>query len=248
MIDSSGPVGRRVRQPVFNLPGVIVGLAAVLFGVHAVRSFVLTADHDAWLVTAFAFIPLRETLAEADVAMIPGGMGARIWTFVTYAVLHADWGHLLVNGVWLAAFGSALAWRFGTVRFLLFSAIGASAGAAAHLLLFPKSFVPMVGASAAISAHMAAASRFIFSGGRALLGSGGAGRFRQPAPPLSEIVTNRRVLVFLAAWFALNLLFGLMGAGTGLASGAVAWDAHIGGFLAGLLLFPIFDPIGTANR
>ena len=43
-------------------------------------------------------------------------------------------------------------------------------------------------------------------------------------------------MTFLGVWFALNLVFGLTG-GAGLASGAVAWDAHLGGFLAGLLLF-----------
>ncbi|HMN88148.1 MAG TPA: rhomboid family intramembrane serine protease, partial [Bauldia sp.] len=53
----------------------------------------------------------------------------------------------------------------------------------------------------------------------------------------------RRVAIFLLVWFGLNLVFGLLPAGGGLASGAVAWEAHVGGFIAGLLLFPLFDPV-----
>ena len=72
---------------------------------------------------ALAFIPIRVIDARS---LLPGGTGARIWTFLTYALLHADWAHLIFNTLWLAAFGSAVAWRFGAVRFLGFSAVGAS--------------------------------------------------------------------------------------------------------------------------
>jgi membrane associated rhomboid family serine protease len=54
------------------------------------------------------------------------------------------------------------------------------------------------------------------------------------------------VVTFLLAWFGLNLLFGIGSVSQGIADGAVAWDAHIGGFLAGLLLFPLFDPVRRA--
>ena len=54
-------------------------------------------------------------------------------------------------------------------------------------------------------------------------------------------IRDRRVLIFLGVWFGTNLLFGLFGGG--IASGAVAWEAHIGGFVAGLLFFPVFDPV-----
>ena len=247
MIDSADPAwSPRVRQPIFNLPRVVAGLAGVLVAIHVLRVLLPDAT-DRWVVYAFAFIPLRET-ASGAIPLLPGGSGAKVWTFLTYAFLHADWLHLLINGVWLAAFGSVLARRLGALRFLLFSAVGAIAGAAAHVAVHPQSIAPMVGASAAISAHMAGASRFVFAAAGPLWGTGGVGRHRQPAPPLIEVVRNYRVLVFLGVWFAVNLIFGLGGASTGLASGAVAWDAHIGGFLAGLLLFPLFDPVGSANR
>jgi membrane associated rhomboid family serine protease len=118
-------------------------------------------------------------------------------------------------------------------------------GAFLHLAVHPSSSIPMIGASAAISAHMAGAARFVFSGGGPLVGFRGAdpAAYHRPAPPLAEIIRNRSVLSFLGVWFGLNLLFGLFGGATGLASGAIAWEAHIGGFVTGLLLFPLLDPV-----
>ncbi|MEO8668669.1 MAG: rhomboid family intramembrane serine protease, partial [Bauldia sp.] len=108
------------------------------------------------------------------------------------------------------------------------------------------SAAPMVGASAAISAHMAGASRFVFTTGIPV----GFGRappevYRRPAEPLAAIIRDRRVFLFLVTWFGINLVFGVFGSSGGLTSGAIAWQAHIGGFLAGLILFPLFDPVGT---
>jgi membrane associated rhomboid family serine protease len=230
------------RQRVFNLPPVLVATMAVLFAVHILREYVLGENAATEFLLALAFIPIR--VIDAAV-VLPGGTGARIWTFVSYALLHADWTHLIFNMLWLAAFGSAVAWRFGPARFLGFSAVGAAAGAALHLAIHPDGIVPLVGASAAISAHMAGAARFAFTGPGPFVGLQGAGpaAYRRPAPPLSMVIRDRRVVTFLGVWFITNLLFGLFGSAGGLTSGAIAWEAHIGGFVAGLLFFPIFDPV-----
>ena len=76
--------------------------------------------------------------------------------------------------------------------------------------------------------------------------SGGASprSFGVPAEPLTAIFTNRRTLAFVLVWFAVNLLFGLTGGVIAGVDGPIAWEAHIGGFLAGLLLFPLLDPVG----
>ncbi len=237
------PFGRPpTRQPVFNIPPVIVTVLAVLLGIQAIRSFALSSDADLRIILDFAFIPIRETSPEAVSTVIPGG-GARLWTFVTYALLHGGWAHVGFNALWLAAFGSPLAWRFGTTRFLLFSAAGAIAGALLHLAIYPSEITPMVGASAAISAHMAGASRFVFAAGGPMWRAEGVAAYRLPAAPLGAIVRDRRVMTFLAIWFGLNLIFGIGAVSQGITSGAVAWDAHVGGFIAGLLLFPLFDPV-----
>jgi membrane associated rhomboid family serine protease len=66
--------------------------------------------------------------------------------------------------------------------------------------------------------------------------------FRVPAIPLSGVLSDARVLVFLAVWFGINILFGLGSQSITGGDEVVAWQAHIGGFLAGLLLFSWFDP------
>jgi membrane associated rhomboid family serine protease len=231
-----------LRQPVFNVPGVIVGLIAVLLGIHAARTLLLAPETDLELLLRFAFIPVRETNPDAVAAVIPAG-GARIWSFVTYALLHGSWGHVGFNALWLAAFGSPLAWRFGVGRFLLFSAVCAAAGALLHLAIYPHEITPMIGASAAISGHMAATSRFVFASGGPMWRPANAAAYRFPAARLSEVVRDRRVVTFLLAWFGLNLIFGIGAISQGFGAGSVAWDAHVGGFLAGFLLFPLFDPV-----
>ncbi|GAB4067459.1 rhomboid family intramembrane serine protease [Ancylobacter sonchi] len=231
------------HQPIFNVPPVIVGLAVVLVAIQALRSVVGEAT-DIDILALFAFIPARfDPTVFAD-GVLPGGTGADVWTFVTYAFLHADFMHVGVNTLWLLAFGSPVARRFGMARFLAFFLFTAAAGAGLHLLTHAGEPVPMIGASAAVSGCMAAALRFMFAtdGYSAWRPDAMQHAVLLPAPPLMRVLRDRRVISFVAVWFAINLAFGL-GAPSGIASGAVAWEAHIGGFLAGLLAFPLFDPV-----
>jgi len=92
---------------------------------------------------------------------------------------------------------------------------------------------------------MAAATRFAFQQGGSLDFWRGANGDpdRIPAAPLFVALRNPRVVAFLVIWFGLNLLFGLGSISFGGAEQSVAWEAHIGGFVVGLLLFSAFDPI-----
>ena len=240
----------RTSQPIFNLPPVIAALSAILVLVHVVRA-VVDDDTDLQILLWFAFIPARYDSALAGNLPLPGGEAADFWTFVTYAFLHGDVTHLIVNLVWFLAFGSAVAWRFGTLRFIAFFAVTAAAGAGAHLLTNFGDIAPLVGASAAISGAMAAALRFAFEDGGPLgfFRDGGRRTFHVPAAPLSRVLRNPQVLVFLGVWFFINLAFGLGSLSEQFSSGGtIAWEAHIGGFLAGLLLFRFFDPDGVQRR
>jgi membrane associated rhomboid family serine protease len=233
------------REPVFNIPTVIIVVMAVLALVHVVRTYVLSDQQDLDFVLTFAFIPARyDTSALGGV--LPGGFGAELWTFVTYALIHADWVHYGVNMVWLLPFGSAVARRFGTARFLAFFAVTAAAGAAVHLATHAGEQSPVIGASAAISGTMAAAMRFAFQRGGPLSfwRRGDADDYRVPAIPLVGVLRDPRVLAFLVVWFGINIVFGMSSfAMPGIGAGqVVAWQAHIGGFLAGLILFSWFDP------
>lgn len=228
------------RAPAINLPPVILWLGAGFILVHVIRRFVGEAVDEELLLT-FAFIPAR--YAEFG-STLPGGEGARLWTPFTYAFLHADFVHLLVNIVWMASFGGALARRFGSVRFLALSAVSAVAGAAAHLLTHLGDMALVIGASGAVSGMMAATARFAFAPGGPLAGGRTASAFRVPAEGLVAMLTNGRALAFILIWFAVNVIFGLAGPMVAGVSGPIAWEAHVGGFAAGLLLFRLFDPVG----
>ena len=233
------PTPAAARAPAINLPAVVLWLGAAMVVVHVLRG-AFPQEEGFWGLLAFAFIPARY---EEGGGWLPGGWGARFWTPLTHAFLHADWLHLVVNLVWMASFGGALARRFGTLRFLFVAAAAAAAGAGLFYLLHRHEEVVLVGASGAISGMMAATACFAFSPGGPLAG-GGPQSYRLPAEPLLAALAGSRALAFIAVWFAVNLLFGLS---DGLLPGVddpIAWEAHLGGFLAGLALFPLLDPIG----
>ena len=239
------------REPLFNVPPVISFFVALFVLVHVTRIWVLTPAQDEYFLNLFAFIPARydNTLILLG-SVLPGGWGADIWTFVTYSLIHADWIHLGVNVVWFLPFGSAVAWRFGTLRFISFFAVTAAAGAMAHLFTHGADNSEVIGASAAISGTMSAAMRFAFQRGGplSLRREGGGSPFRVPAIPLLFVLTDFRVLGFLLVWFGLNILFGLGSVSLVGAGQTVAWQAHFGGFLAGLFLFSWFDPPADEPR
>ena len=158
--------------------------------------------------------------------------------------MHTNITHLFFNGVWLLAFGSPVAWRFGAARFLAFMAATAAAGAAFHLITHFGQLLPMIGASASISGAMGAAARFAFQRGGPLAPWRSPDEAsRVPAAPLLASLRDSRVLIFLLVWFGSNLLFGLWSSALPGFDQAVAWEAHIGGFLVGLLCFGVFDPV-----
>jgi membrane associated rhomboid family serine protease len=229
----------------FNVPLVVIATVAVLALVHVLRNFVLSEAADLQFLLTFAFIPARYDTNLLLGGSFPGGFGAEVWTFGTYALIHADIMHLGMNIAWLLPFGSAIARRFGAGRYLAFMLVTAAAGAAAHLVSHAGQMLPMVGASAAISGAMAAAMRFVFQRGGplGLLRPGEANAYRVPAAPLLVTLRDPRFLIFIGAWLGLNALFGLGNMPVAGDGQDIAWQAHVGGFVAGLILFALFDPV-----
>jgi membrane associated rhomboid family serine protease len=230
------------REPLLNLPGPLTAYVLLIAAIHL--RVLLPPDWENWTVDAFGFIPKRydSTLVNLE---FPGGAGAKVWTFVTYSLLHANLTHIAFNVLWLLPFGSALARRFGALRFFLFMAVTAAAGALAHLLTHEHAIAPMIGASASVSGTMAAAMRFAFVQGSFLSFSRGDAdaAAKVPALSLSQALRNPKVLVFLAVWFGVNIIFGVWSLSLGAEENvSIAWQAHIGGFFAGLILFALFDP------
>jgi membrane associated rhomboid family serine protease len=233
-------------EPIFNVPWIVLAIISICALVLAGQTYLLTDEgaNNAFLY-CFGFVPARydsSPLAER----LPGGMGAAIWSFVTYAFIHGDITHLAMNSVWFLPFGSAVARRFGNLRVIGFFAATAAGGALVHLVTHWGEFIPMIGASGAVSGFMAGAIRFAFQHGGPLtmFRTDDRAAYLVPAAPLSSALRDPRIVVFLLAWFALNLVAGLVGVGMpGGDAQSIAWEAHIGGFLAGLLLFPLFDPV-----
>jgi len=238
----SEPPAANPREPIFNIPRPIVTTVTLLVLVHVARLVLLTDEQDLEFVLAFGFIPARYG-GDTAIGSLPGGFAADLWTFFTYAFLHADWTHLGLNLAWLVPFGSAVARRFGAWRYALFMLVTAAFGAMAHLVTHLGAIEPMIGASAAISGAKAAAMRFVFQRqGRLAFFRDGADAARLPALPLRATLCDPRVLLFLATWVGLNALFGFGSITFGAEAGQeIAWQAHVGGFFAGLVLFKAFD-------
>src|SRR6266480_3273765 len=232
----------------FNVPPAVTATLAVFALVHAARELILSRPADIEFLLLFAFIPARYDATVLPHGVVPGGLAADVWAFVTYSLIHGNLLHLGLNAVWLLPFGSAVARRFGAVRYLGFFAVTAAAGAAAHLATHIGELTPMVGASAAISGYMAAAIRFVFhrGGPLGLLHRRDPLAYRVPAIPLRAALRDFRVVAFVAVWFGLNLLFGAGSLSIAVGEASVAWQAHVGGFLAGLIVFSVFDPSGSA--
>jgi membrane associated rhomboid family serine protease len=151
--------------------------------------------------------------------------------FVTYAFLHGDFTHLIFNSVWFLIFATAVARRVGTGRFLMLSLLTALGAAFTHVYFHWGSPVPVVGASGAVSGLMGAAFRFIFVNPNAQL----------VWPPAMLPLFSRPVLLTSAVWVVLNVVLGVTGLTPEGFGAAVAWEAHLGGFFTGLLIFPLFD-------
>jgi membrane associated rhomboid family serine protease len=237
----TGPVDSP-RQRIFNVPRVVLAILAAIGLIHAFIAYGLDDEQTREMLIVLAFIPARYNLGWLATDPWWIGWGPTVWTFVTYAFIHIDFNHLFFNGIILVAFGTPVARRFGATRFLIFFLVTAAAGAAAHLAVHFGDRAPVIGASASVSGAMAAAIRFIFQQGGPIsaLGSGDPHAYWVPAAPLRTMLRDRRLVAFLAVWFATNLLFGQVSIlGT---DQIIAWEAHIGGFLAGLIGFALFDP------
>jgi len=151
----------------------------------------------------------------------------------TSMFLHGSWGHIIGNSLFLWVFGNNVEDSMGRVRFLVFYLVCGLAAGAAQVAVDPASPVPMVGASGAISGVM--------------------GAYLVLYPRVSVNMLFIFIVIFrvipLPAWLVLVYWFGLQVmsalpqfAGTpGEASAGVAFMAHIGGFVAGLVLVKLFE-------
>ena len=159
------------------------------------------------------------------------GLADRIYPFLTSMFLHGGWLHLIGNMLFLYIFGDNVEGRMGHFRYLVFYIVCGLIAALFQFVTNIHSVIPMVGASGAISGVLGAYMTFY---------------------PRSRILTLVPVFffiqfihipaaVFIFIWFILQFLSGLGTLNAPKESGGIAFWAHIGGFVAGLLLARFFD-------
>jgi len=226
------------RQPAILLPGVVTALLGLMLAVHLARAFVLNEQGDEQLHVWLAFIPARA----APGFLLEGGWIPLLWTPFTHAFLHAGWEHLLINCAWLAIFGTPVARRYGPRATVILFLASAAVGAAAFAVTTYPEFQVLIGASGGVAGLTGAACRFIFqpvivgrdpdSGAEQVLG-------RRMAS-LGELMRNQRPAFFIVVWLVLNAAVPFLPMLIGQSIG-IAWQAHLGGFLAGLFLAPLFE-------
>jgi membrane associated rhomboid family serine protease len=142
--------------------------------------------------------------------------------------MHGGWLHIVGNMLFLWIFGNNVEDSMGRLRFVLFYLLGGVAAALAQVAIDPDATVPLVGASGAIAAVLGAfAITHPTANVRCLL-----------FLVVFVTVIDLPALAVLGFWFVQQLLegFGALELGTG---GGVAWWAHVGGFVAGLMLMPL---------
>jgi membrane associated rhomboid family serine protease len=177
-------------------------------------------------VYAYGLIPdvlLGHARLPPDIAAVPAWL-----TVFTSMFMHGGWMHLIGNMLYLWIFADNVEDRLGHGRFIVFYLLCGIAAALAQALPDPHSQVPMVGASGAISGVLGA-YLLLYPRAHVLV--------LIPLGFFTQLVRLPAMLV-LGLWFGLQLLSELFApAGAG-----VAFRAHIGGFVAGLLLLPLLRP------
>ena len=216
----------KANPPILNAPRIVsllLGANLVVFVIKSIAPY----DFEYWLLQHFAFVaaPYTEpgTWSSSPIylALAP----------ITYMFLHVDFIHFAINMAMLLAFGAVIARRMGSSNFLTFYLICGVISAAAWVLFNPGSTSPVIGASGAISGMFGAVGCLSLSTPRPGV---------QPFPYFSR----RTALSFVLVWIVLNFVFGALGGAVFGVDAAIAWEAHLGGFVAGYLLIGLFDGKG----
>ncbi|MCB9994092.1 MAG: rhomboid family intramembrane serine protease [Hyphomicrobiaceae bacterium] len=221
------------HQPIFNVPPIVVWTAGLLIAIFAAYEFALDEDGKLQLALWFGFWPVRFWYKD-----IPGGQIAILWSLFTHAFLHGSWAHVLLNTAWMVIFGTPVARRFGTSGFVAAFLVGAAAGALTFAALASGGLQVLIGASGGVAGLTGLAIRFMFqpmivakdpvTGNLIPLG--------RRIGKLSALITEPRARAFTLIWFGLNLVVPALawfGSGEDM---QIAWQAHLGGFVAGALL------------
>ncbi len=207
----------RDDNPRLEFPYVTCILMAANISVYLFQIFLPESDASNFILT-FGAIPDRILAGESS------------WSLFTAMYLHGSFFHLAGNMLYLWVFADNVENIMGPVKFFIFYHLCGLGAAATHIFIEPNSVIPMIGASGAISGVL------------------GAYMIRFPRAKISVVVPilillhSTRVPAFsvLGIWFIFQIFSGLGVLGNNIHDG-IAWFAHIGGFIFGLLLLRFFQ-------
>ncbi len=154
-------------------------------------------------------------------------------TLISAMFMHGDWGHLLGNMLYLWIFGDNVEDRLGHSRYLIFYLICGLLASLTHIYFGPRSFIPSLGASGAIAGVL---------GAYLILYPRQAVRVFQ----FGRIVELPAIMV-IGIWGILQFLSGFGSLGSVGESGGVAYMAHIGGFVAGIVIIFIYKRLSRRS-
>lgn len=206
-----GP-GRGTGERAINLPPAVLWLIVINVAVQLVRQL-LSEPVDQDIILQFGLVPAAYTT--------DGGrdLFSLVVAPITYQFLHGGWMHVGINMLTLAAFGAPVERLLGVKRFVLFYLLCGVVAGFVHILVYPDSPDPVVGASGAIS-----------------------GIFGAVLMLMRYVGSLTSLLPVAGIWIALNVFFGLFGGTPGAGGESVAWVAHIAGFVFGLAAIRFVAP------
>jgi len=189
-----------------------------------------------WVFYHFGLVPAR--YANPHFATWFGPAADSIWPFITNMFLHGSFMHLIGNMWALWIFGGAVEDRLGHGRFVGFYLLCGIAASLTHYITNLSSTVPAIGASGAIAGVMGA--YFVMF-------------------PAAQVITLIPVfflpffisipaVIYLGVWFLTQLFSGVSSLVAPQFGGGIAWWAHVGGFVAGIVLLPLFRKRKIAYR
>ncbi|MGB5812843.1 MAG: rhomboid family intramembrane serine protease [Polyangiales bacterium] len=208
---------------------VLIFVASMTFG---------ASDAEA-IVMRFGVIPDLLVHGQWGTSRVDGGALGSVVTPITSMFLHGGILHLGFNMLFLHVFGDNVEDVLGRARFVAFYVVCGLGAVAGQVLVDPESMVPMIGASGAISGVLAA-YMILFPQARVVT-----------LVPIFIFIRFFEVpaAIFIIVWFMLQLVLGYLSLGLlAEGGGGVAWFAHIGGFLVGLLSVRLFYRVPKAPR
>jgi membrane associated rhomboid family serine protease len=211
----------RDNVPSRHFPVITVGLIAINVAIFLVEALMGAAVTQ--LIETFGIVPARLTSEWSRPTVL--------MTLFTSMYLHGGWAHLIGNMWYLWIFGDNIEDRMGRFRFFIFYTLCGLIAGLLQVIAAPQSTTPMIGASGAIAGVLGA---YLVLYPRARVST------LVPFFYFIRIVWLPAIVV-LGSWFLIQLLNGLASINVVMQTGGVAWWAHIGGFVAGMVLQGIFS-------